>query len=60
MGNNNEKAKKVEKQFERQISEQNTLYHNDRKARNTVVSNGSKDIDIMRMTGVNQSENKKE
>lgn len=60
MGNINEKAKKVEEQFERQISEQNTLYRNDRKARNTVVSNGSKDIDIMRMTGVNQSENKKE
>lgn len=59
MGNNNEKEKVVKKQFERQISEQNS-YIRDHKARATVESNGSKDIDILRMTGINQSENKKE
>lgn len=59
MGNNNEKEKVVKKQYERQISEHNS-YVRDQKARYTVESNGSKDIDILRMTGVNQSENKKE
>ncbi|GLB26625.1 hypothetical protein LXJ15735_28660 [Lacrimispora xylanolytica] len=59
MGNNNEKEKVVEKQYERQISEYNS-YVRDQKARYTVESNGSKDIDILRMTGANQSENKKE
>lgn len=59
MGKNNEKENVVIKQYERQISEQNS-YVRDQKARYTVESNGSKDIDILRMTGVNQSENKKE
>ena len=71
----NEKEKAIVNQNERQIEEKVIKQHEeknyerhyeifeyvrDRKPRYTVESNGSKDIDILRMTGVDQSENKKE
>lgn len=52
-----EKEKIIKRHYE--ISESNT-YVRDHKPRYTVESSGTKDIDILRMTGVNQSENKKE